>query len=329
MRSAVLKGYPLPGPEDRQLEGFGVARTWTELPTGRVVRLQAENAENAGALTLAAASATRHFGPFLADLAELSLRRTAALPFHSMTRRPLHSTTGLPPHSTTRRGGFPPEVRAAGLARVLAAGFGRDRAVILLHVPQGLTPAGEDVLVSGAEWLADRGGFGVWLTGAPLTAVDRLATVTVRLPASVASGDDVPALDDAPLPRLIYPPVAGMPHPGSQVEKALEAALRECRWAAGRAWNQTHQSSPLTPLIRVDLLWRDERCVVEIDGDEHRHANRYEEDRRRDMLLQTDGYAVLRFTNTQVMTEMDLVLRHLERFLESRRSGTFKGLHHG
>lgn len=28
------------------------------------------------------------------------------------------------------------------------------------------------------------------------------------------------------------------------------------------------------------------------------------------------------------MNEMDLVLKQLERFLESRRSGTFKGSHH-
>ncbi|MFC0863240.1 endonuclease domain-containing protein [Sphaerimonospora cavernae] len=259
------------------------------------------------ALALRTASASRHFGPFLADLAEQALGSTARTD-----------------------GKFPHEIRALGLARVLASSFHRDQAAILMRVPQGLSPVGEDILVASSEWLADRGGFGVWLTGAPLTSVDRVETAVLDLPDS----ENTPATGDLAYPKdpsavLRFPAVAGMPHPASRAEKALEAALNSRPWAAGRAWNQTHLSSPLAPTVRIDLLWRTERCAVEIDGPEHRGEDAYEADHRRDVRLQLDGYAVLRFTNKQIMNEIDLVLHQLERFLKSRRSGTFKGTHHG
>ncbi|MCT9934274.1 DUF559 domain-containing protein [Planotetraspora sp. A-T 1434] len=253
------------------------------------------------ALAFRLASGSGHFGPFLAQLAETSLAGAA--------RRP------------TR---FAPEVRAAGLARVLAAGFRRSRAALLVHVPPGLTVAEEEALVSGCEWLAYRGELGMWLTGAPLLAVDRVEAMTVRRPAT----ETAPVPLDVPQTAaraLRFPAVAGMPHPASSAEKALEAALASREWARGRAWNQTHQSGPLTNPIRVDLLWRDERCVVEIDGPEHRVRGNFEADRRRDVQLQLDGFAVLRFTNAHVMTDTDAVVVQIERFLQDRRAGTFEG----
>jgi very-short-patch-repair endonuclease len=116
-----------------------------------------------------------------------------------------------------------------------------------------------------------------------------------------------------------YPPVAGRPHPGSRGEQALEAALSACEWAAGRAWNQTYQPHPLAAPIRVDLMWERERCVVEIDGAEHRGAAKFADDRRRDVRLQLDGYAVLRFLDVQVLTDIDTVVRQIGQFLRNRR----------
>lgn len=277
------------------------------------------------ALALRTASATRHFAPFLADLAELSLRGAT----RDGTNGGSRGGTNSGGRGGTNRRRFPPEVRAAGLARVLAAGFHRDRAAIVIHVPRGLSPVGESVMVAASEWLADRGGFGVWLTGAPFVSVDRVETIVLDLPASKSPpGTAALAYPKDPLAVLRFPAVTGMPHPASRAEKCLEAALRSCPWAAGRAWNQPYRSSPLAPSVRIDLLWRAERCAVEIDGPEHRGADAYEADRRRDVRLQLDGYAVLRFTNRQIMNELDLVLTQLERFLQSRRSGTFKGSHH-
>lgn len=259
------------------------------------------------------AATTGHFGPFLADLAERSL-------------------TGRPARALAA------ETRAAGLVRVIAAGYDRRAVALLVHLPPGLSAPGEEALVAGCEWLADHGGLAVWLTGTPLMTVDRVPTVPVRLPAhsphrpvsrSGSSFPQEPVSRPGPprshsgVPRrpvLMYPPVAGRPHPASEAERALEAALLRQEWAAGRAWNQTFQADPLAVPMRVDLLWRDERCVVEIDGPEHRLPRTFGEDRRRDVRLQLAGYAVLRFTNDQVINDTGTVVHQIGRFLRDRRA---------
>ncbi|MBB2746264.1 UNVERIFIED_ORG: hypothetical protein FHR35_006132 [Microbispora rosea subsp. rosea] len=258
------------------------------------------------ALALRTGSATRHFAPFLAYLAERALRGQA-------------------------RGGFPPEIRAAGLARVLRSGYRRPEAAILVRVPSGLSPAAEEVLVAACEWLAHHGGFGVWLIGPPPRSVDRIETIAAPIPEEVAalareitSGGAV----ESPLPALAFPPLAGSPHPASTAERRLEAALSPCAWAAGREWNQLHASGPLSNPIRVDLLWRAERCVVEIDGPEHLRPLRLAADRQRDLRLRRDGYAVRRFTNEQVLERLGTVLAELERFLHQCRHGTLEGSLH-
>lgn len=271
------------------------------------------------ALALRVGATTHHFGHFLADLAERALERAGA--------RALERAGTAPAGTARRTAGFASEVRAAGLARVLAASYGRERAAILVQVPGGLSPVAEEVLVAGCEWLAHRGGFGVWLTGAPLLATDRVEAVPVRLPAELTDLLRTARAAPAPPepPALRYPPVAGRPHPGSAAEQALEAALAPHAWAEGREWNQTHRPHPLANPVRVDLLWRRERCVVEIDGPEHREPLRFAADRQRDVHLQLRGYAVLRFTNDQVLTDVTTVVRQLERFLRGRRLGTLEG----
>ncbi|GAA1677728.1 hypothetical protein GCM10009733_088320 [Nonomuraea maheshkhaliensis] len=275
-------------------------------------------------LALRRASTGEHYGPFLAELAERAL-------------------AGGP-------SGFPPEVRAAGLARVLADSYGRTATAVLVHVPDGLGAAAQEVFVAGCEWLAQRAKAGVWLTGAPLDAVDRVPTVRPRLtggptgpagtavPAGPPWHSAAPATEPGPAEagatqaegaqtggaqagggRMEYPAVAGRPHPGSPGELALEAALARCAWAVGRSWNQTYLPHPLAAPIRLDLLWERERCVVEIDGPDHRGAAKFAADRERDVLLQLDGYAVLRFVDVQVLTDIETVLRRIAQFLRGRR----------
>lgn len=272
------------------------------------------------ALARHTAAHSPHFGPFLADLAEAAL------------------CDGDDPAARTSRWSrrFPREVRAAGLARVLAASFARTRTALLVAVPEGLSPGEEELFVAGCEWLAHAGGFGVWLTGAPLTTVDRVESVPVLLPYPADWADPAPdgrgphtpggsSTESPDEPTITLPFVAGKPHPASRAEQALEAALADCDWAVGRAWNQTYQSDPLTPPIRVDLLWQAERCVVEIDGDDHRRPRKFRADRQRDVRLQLDGYAVLRFTDEDVLGDTQTVLRQIQRFILKRRFGTLEG----
>ena len=266
MEAAAISLFPawLPGAEDiHQPGGAGVA----------AIR----------ALALALAARSRHFGPFLGDLAAFAL-------------------AGGP--AASRR--FTPEIRAAGLARVIADSFGRHGVVLAVPVPDGMTAPEEYALVAGAEWLAARGRLGVWLLGAPLAHVDWLPSLPIT---GVAAAPPRPMTDD----------VTGKPHPASAAEAALEAALAAQDWAYGRQWNQFYQSHALASPVRVDLLWPRARCVVEIDGPEHREQLRFEADRQRDVQLQLDGYAVLRFTNARIRHDVHAVVRQIGEFLQSRR----------
>lgn len=254
------------------------------------------------ALAMRRAATTEHFGPFLADLAEWSLDRAA----------------GGPPVR------FSAEVRAAGLARVLADSFQRRHAALLVDLPDSLSPDARQVLLDACEWLAHHGGFAVWLAGSTAPGMDRPVTVAVRLPGHAADADGAGSADRSmarDAAGVAFPPLAGRPHPASAAEQALEAALADMDWARGRVWNQTYQPHTLTNPVRVDLMWERERCVVEIDGPEHCGAVRFEADRRRDVLLQLAGFAVLRFTNAQVHLDLTAVLSQLERFLTTRRRG--------
>ncbi|MFC3981931.1 DUF559 domain-containing protein [Streptosporangium jomthongense] len=231
----------------------------------------------------------------------------------------------------------PPETRAEGLAMAFAASFGRPHTVVLATIPEGLSPAREEALVAAAEWLTHRGHLGVCLTGAALTTVDRvpvLSSLQEYGPASPLGPSPAAGSSASPLAGSSMngstavvessvagsSAVAGRPHPGSSVEAALERALSAHTWAAGRAWNQTYQPHPLVNPIKVDLIWQAERCVVELDGREHRSAEGLAKDHLRDERLIEDGYAVIRFTNERVLTDMPSVLRELKRFLHTHRA---------
>jgi very-short-patch-repair endonuclease len=240
-------------------------------------------------IALRAAAASGQHGPFLADLA------VAALAEGSLEQRRLA-----------------PEIRASGLKRVIATAAEAPAMAIICQISDEFPPAAEPALVAAAEWLAEHAGAGVWLTGRPLTAVDRVVSMPM---------DEAPA----PFQRTLFPAVAGSPHPASRAEQMLEAALLRCEWASGRAWNQTYQSGSLANPIRLDLVWAGEKCVVEIDGEEHRTAAHYAADRRRDVDLQLNGFAVLRFTNEQLYGDLWNVVSLIERYVRGSRSGTREG----
>ncbi|HZN17671.1 MAG TPA: DUF559 domain-containing protein [Micromonosporaceae bacterium] len=273
---------------------------------------QIDSAAGAGAvavraLALRAAEAGGQYGPFLADISERALRRRVK--------------------ATSR---FSLEIRASGLAKVIAASFGRTRTAILVRVPAGLSAENEQALVAGARWLTDCGGFGIWFTGAAFASVDTVDVIAFTPPAHDALLVGEPADLGSPAGRGVvgYPAITGRPHPGSRAEQLLEAALAPLEWAGGRQWNQLYQPHPLTNPVRLDLLWRTERCVVEIDGAEHCRPTRFAADRQRDVLLQLAGYAVLRFTNHQVLSHRDMVLAQIQQFLAGRRAENHKGAIH-
>ncbi|MGA4731712.1 endonuclease domain-containing protein [Micromonospora taraxaci] len=256
--------------------------------------------------TLAARTAarSRHFGPFLADLAERGLRGP---------RRP------------GGRSRFAPGVRAAGLARVIADAYDRESCVLVVALPD-LDADAERTLVAAAEWLVRHGGFTVWLAGGPLRHADRVRSVPMPVPARFAglasTVERVPTLAAQPEPTVLaWPPIAGVPRGDSAAEQALERALAPHDWARGRRWNQTYEWHVLGAAYRLDLFWPTEGLAVEVDGPEHRGRIAFANDRRRDVQLQLLGLDVLRFTNEQVLTDVPAVVDGIRRLLGRRRAG--------
>jgi very-short-patch-repair endonuclease len=269
---------------------------------GQVDALDREDLSAIRALARRTAEQSHHFGPFLIDLAERSV--------------------------LGRSGGgsaFKPEVRAAGLARVIAEAYGRDSAAILMEIPAELTPAGELSFVGAAEWLASSGQFSVWLAGTPLRTVDRVKVIAVALPeylrdlAATAAPSVEPEIDLRP--AFQFPPLSGVPRADSPAELTLERALAPLPWARGREWNHTFEATHLSRDFRLDLYWAEERVVVEVDGPDHRQWLKWADDRDRDVYLQMYGHNVLRFPNEIVLADVQLVVQKIHHVVSRRRAG--------
>ncbi len=72
--------------------------------------------------------------------------------------------------------------------------------------------------------------------------------------------------------------------------------------------------------MEVDLLWADGRVAIELDGRQHlADAEAYRRDRRKDVLLQENGYFVLRFLAEDVGKRLDAVLDAILRTVAQRR----------
>ena len=72
--------------------------------------------------------------------------------------------------------------------------------------------------------------------------------------------------------------------------------------------------------MEVDLLCADARVAVELDGSQHlANQDAYRRDRRKDLLLQENGYFVLRFLAEDVGKHLDAILDTILRTLSHRR----------
>ena len=72
--------------------------------------------------------------------------------------------------------------------------------------------------------------------------------------------------------------------------------------------------------MEIDLLCADSRVVVEVDGAQHlADPVAYRRDRRKDQLLQENGYLVLRYLAEDLAKELDSVLDGILRALSSRQ----------
>src|SRR5256885_16649158 len=77
--------------------------------------------------------------------------------------------------------------------------------------------------------------------------------------------------------------------------------------------------STLFPYPTLFRSWPAEGLVVEVDGPDHRERLKFADDRRRDVQLHLRGHVVLRFTNEQVLADVETVVRKIEQLLSQRR----------
>ena len=163
-------------------------------------------------------------------------------------------------------------------------------------------------------WPAD-----VVLPADPLWKRDYAASVR-RL---VRDGVDVPLANlFVTAARPIPPEAEGASRARSASEAFLYRRLETLPETRGRF--QLNTDLPIAfdgfGRMEVDLLGADSRLVVEIDGAQHlADPVAYRRDRRKDQLLQENGYLVLRFLAEDVARELDAVLDAILRSLSSRR----------
>lgn len=165
----------------------------------------------------------------------------------------------------------------------------------------------------------------LWLSAhfpAPIWAIGPATSFMTRLPQAHLGAPS----EKNPAPRPGFPETPtlcaplGRPHPNSAAEQRLEAALANCDWAAGRRWNQRWSSGPAGQVYLLDLFWPHANVAVEIDGTDHLDPIKYQEDRRRDRILQRAGCAVLRFTNQDVLADAAAVVWFIESVIKTRRA---------
>ena len=114
------------------------------------------------------------------------------------------------------------------------------------------------------------------------------------------------------LPRLFHLARENRKAP-TDAEQIMWHHLRS-RKLAGFKFRRQH---PLYDFI-VDFYCHDGKLVVEIDGDVHLSSNEKEYDEDRTHILNEFGLSVLRFTNIEVIENVDDVLKKIRNFLINR-----------
>ncbi|MFI5382229.1 MAG: TOTE conflict system archaeo-eukaryotic primase domain-containing protein [Tepidisphaerales bacterium] len=123
--------------------------------------------------------------------------------------------------------------------------------------------------------------------------------------------------------RTVAAEAEGVDRARSASEAFLYRRLETLPQTAGQFRLNAHLPIPFDGRgkMEVDLLCADARLAIELDGAQHlADADAYRRDRRKDQLLQENGYFVLRFLADDVGKHLDAVLDATLRTLVRRRS---------
>jgi len=96
----------------------------------------------------------------------------------------------------------------------------------------------------------------------------------------------------------------------TDVERLLWSRVRRKQLAG----YQFYRQKPIGPYI-VDFYCSRKQLVIELDGGQHYSEEGEADDRERDAYLRAHGFRVLRFSNREVLDELDRVIEVIYRFL--------------
>ena len=163
-----------------------------------------------------------------------------------------------------------------------------------------------------------------WPTQVPLTvdpAWKRDYAASIRR--LICDGVDLPLANlFVQAASVIHPDAEGINRARSATEAFLYRRLETLPQTSGKFHLNALLSIPFfgSSQMEVDLLCADARLAVELDGAQHlADANAYRSDRRKDALLQQNGYMVLRFLTEDVGKHLDDVLDSILRALTHRK----------
>ncbi len=125
--------------------------------------------------------------------------------------------------------------------------------------------------------------------------------------------------------RIVHPEAEGEHRARSATEAFLYRRLETLPETAGLFRLNAQLPIPFDPTgnMEVDLLCSESRMVIELDGAQHLgDADAYRRDRRKDAVLQENGYIVLRFLAEDVGKQLDSVLDAILRTLSFRKNTT-------
>jgi hypothetical protein len=211
--------------------------------------------------------------------------------------------------SAGRRPRFPRLARETEFANLLSV----LPALVLLGEVDSVRSERAAPIIAALEWCCRHGAAVVALLGeepAPEAPWDRLLYDAVVVEPSPLE----------PAARRLILPSSDIASRGSAIERRMREALRAAPDLADLFEDEvTLQLGALGPKPRVDLLWRDGKVVVELDGAEHERDPNYGADRHRDYELLVAGYPVLRLTNAEVKLDLSRSLEKVRRVVNLRR----------
>jgi very-short-patch-repair endonuclease len=92
----------------------------------------------------------------------------------------------------------------------------------------------------------------------------------------------------------------------TETEKILWERLRSRKLQGLKFQRQC----PVGPFV-ADFCCRDRRLIVELDGEIHSTEQEAARDEKRDAYLRGQSYIVLRFTNAEILDDLETILRKI------------------